>query len=144
MRGSLILIFLLLLPGMEVYTLFRFFESAPWLALAYLCAAGAVGWLLMRVAKVGVAETVRRLVEQRGRPAALLIFGKMWAVGALLFFPGYITDCLALALLLLPGGIFSGGKNRGGGESENGSGEKRRRVVEVEGRVERVGSDDRA
>ena len=126
---------------MEVYTLFRFFESAPWLALAYLCAAGGIGWLLMRVAKVGVAETVRRLVEQRGRPAALLVFGKMWAVGALLFFPGYITDCLALALLLLPGGIFSGGKNRGGGESENGSSGKPRRVVEVEGRVD---SDDRA
>ena len=124
---------------MEVYTLFRFFESAPWTALAYFCAATAAGWLLMRAAKIGLAETIRRLVEERGRPAALLAFGKMWAVGALLFFPGYITDFLALSLLLLPGGIFLQDDNRAkrpGPEAGSRPGQGKRRIVDIEGRVE--------
>lgn len=126
------MIFLLLLPGMEVYTLFRFFESAPLAAGFYLLAATALGWLMMRAAKVGLAETIRRLTQQGGRPGALLVFGKLWAMGALLFFPGYITDCMALFLLLLPGGLFGGND-----EGENKTDSKRmggRRIVDVEGR----------
>lgn len=123
------MIFLLLLPGAEVYTLFRFFESAPLAAFCYLLAACGIGWLLMRAAKVGFFETVRILMERGGHPGALLTFSKIWVVGGLLFFPGYITDLLALALLFYP--ADDSGKN-GGGEKRQSAG----RVVEIQGRVE--------
>ena len=112
---------------MEVYTLFRFFESAPLPAALYLLAAAGGGWLMMRAAKVGVSETVRRLAEQGGNPGGLLVFGKMWAMGALLFFPGYITDVLALLLLAAPGGFFPDQNNKRGDGREN-------RITEIHGR----------
>lgn len=124
------MIFLLLLPGAEVYTLFQFFASAPLWASLYLLAATGLGWLMVRAAKVGFAETLRRLADGVGRgesPRALFVFGKMWAVGALLFFPGYITDFIALLFLLTPNVVFRGESRR-----ENEAGEKR--VVDVEGR----------
>ena len=130
MRATLLLIFLLLLPGAEVYTLFQFFASAPLWASLYLLTATGVGWLLVRAAKVGFAETLRRLADGVGRgesPRALFVFGKLWAVGALLFFPGYITDFIALLLLLTPGVVFREERRRGGGTG----GEK---IVDVEGR----------
>ena len=105
---------------MEVYTLFRFFESAPLFAALYLLLATGGGWLMMRAAKVGLSETIRRLTQQGGNPGGLLIFGKMWAMGALLFFPGYITDFLALLLLAAPGRVF-GDKNK-------------KRITEIQGR----------
>ena len=112
---------------MEVYTLFRFFESAPLPAGLYLLAATGGGWLMMRAAKVGLAETVRRLTERGGGPGGLLVFGKMWAMGALLFFPGYITDVLALLLLAAPGGFFPDQNRRGRGGRDKG-------ITEIHGR----------
>ena len=111
---------------MEVYTLFRFFESAPAAAGLYLLVVTGLGWLMMRAAKVGFAETIHRLTRRGGGPGALLVFGKLWAMGALLFFPGYITDFIALILALLPGGFFGGNDRRGGGKSG--------RIVDIEGR----------
>lgn len=153
MRCALLLVALLLLPGMEVYTLFGFFESAPLAAALYLAAAAGGGWLLMRAAKVGVAETLRRFGAEGGRPGALLLFGKLWTMGALLFFPGYITDALALLLLAAPGSFFPD-KNarRNDGENEwdevdgreewdendgRGGGKGRRAILEIEGREEK-------
>ena len=102
---------------MEVYTLFQFFANAPLLASLYLLAATGLGWLMVRAAKVGFAETLRRLADGVGRgesPRALFVFGKMWAVGALLFFPGYITDCIALVVAFDAGRCFPRGESARG------------------------------
>ena len=111
---------------MEVYTLFRFFESAPLAAGLYLLFVTGLGWLMMRAAKAGFAEIFRRLTRQGGHPGALLVFGKLWVMGALLFFPGYVTDFIALMLALLPGGLFGARDGRGGGKGG--------RVVDIAGR----------
>ena len=89
----------------------EFFASAPVAAGLWLVATLAGGWVLMRAAKIGLAETIRRVAESGGRPGGLLVFGKLWAVGALLFFPGLITDAVAAALMILPGGLFRGGES---------------------------------
>ncbi len=65
----------------------------------------------MRRAKAGFREVVSQM---RGGASldAILKFGKLWLVGALLFFPGVISDVLAILALLLPGRIFSAKTNQ--------------------------------
>lgn len=92
---------------MEVYLLFNWIADAPLPALAYLAAVTALGFVCVKIAKVGFAEFLRQLAAARrgdinaegGR--ILLGLGKMWVVGVLLIFPGYLTDLAAAAVWLL-------------------------------------------
>ena len=65
----------------------------------------------MRRAKAGFREVVSQMRDGASLDA-ILKFGKLWLVGALLFFPGVISDALAILALLLPGRIFSAKKNQ--------------------------------
>lgn len=115
----LVLIFaLLLLPGAEIYLLFEWFGEAPGWALAYLALTAAAGLFLMRIARVGFGEMARRWAQTQsaGRvsPWAFVLFGKMWFVGLLLTFPGYITDFIALCVILA--GLFAAPKGENNGD----------------------------
>lgn len=99
----LILFFLILLPSMEVYLLFSWIGESPAVAVPYLVLSSGAGFACLFWAKAGLRELLPRLRDARagGEVRALLYIGKMWLVGALLLFPGYLTDVAAGLLLLL-------------------------------------------
>ncbi|MGI9338038.1 MAG: FxsA family protein [Gammaproteobacteria bacterium] len=97
----LLLIFgFLLLPGAEVYLLFDWFGDAPGWALAYLVLTSAAGVFLMRLARAGFGAILQGW-SQRSSPLSFILLGKMWLVGALLLFPGYLTDGIALMVIII-------------------------------------------
>ncbi|MGI9298018.1 MAG: FxsA family protein [Gammaproteobacteria bacterium] len=96
------LIVLLLAPPLDIFLAVRWLFLSPWTAAAYLAATAAVGALLMKFAKIGVGEAANMLRAGNAPPVAVAGFLKMWLVGALLFFPGYLSDVLAAGALLLP------------------------------------------
>lgn len=65
----------------------------------------AAGAFCIMLAKAGMGEVLARLREvNRGNVRSLLLFGRLWVAGVLLLFPGYLTDILALLVLLAPSG----------------------------------------
>ena len=111
---------------MEVYLLFSWIGDAPVPALLYLSLSTVAGVACMRLAKAGMRDIFARLRGAAGITEAggLLTLGKLWFVGALLLFPGYLTDIAAVLILLLVGG---GGKpDRKDGQDD---------MVEVRGRL---------
>ena len=111
MHPAFILLALLFFPAVEVYLLFRWLESDPVFASLWLACATLGGLYLVRRAKAGFREVVSQMRDGASLDA-ILKFGKLWLVGALLFFPGVISDALAILALLLPGRIFSAKKNQ--------------------------------
>jgi len=103
------LFLIILLPSMEVYLLFSWIADAPFFALPYLAATILLGFVCMGVAKIGVADIIQHVTQtRRGEllpesTRALLALGKMWVIGVLLIFPGYLTDILAVLIWLLAG-----------------------------------------
>lgn len=96
------LIVLLLAPLLDIILALRWLFESPAAAGLYLAAAAVLGVLMMKFAKIGVSEAMRLLRDKRTNFTTVIGFAKMWAIGALLFFPGFLSDGLALCLLLLP------------------------------------------
>ena len=94
------IIVVLVLPFAELYFFFGWIESSPAVALSYMGLTMAAGVFCMRFAKAGFGEFLRRARHERVSPLALLLFGKLWLAGALLFFPGVMSDVLAAAMWL--------------------------------------------
>lgn len=122
-----ILIICAVLPAVEVYLLFSWLETSWAVALSYTAATMLAGIICMKTAKTGFAEFFLQLRGGTPNLRALLLFGKMWIIGALLFFPGYLTDILAACVFLA--GI-GGGRGGGDGRGGDGGGDT---VLEVEG-----------
>ena len=108
----LFLIVLLLAPLLEIYLAMRWLFSSPLAAGLYLAGAAIIGALLMKFAKIGVREAMRMLSDGGAPIGAAISFIKIWLAGALLFFPGYITDALAILILLLPSPRTSHSRSR--------------------------------
>ncbi len=103
MRGFLILSILLAFPVLEIFTLVQLADSFGWWVLAWVLFAGLWGVLLMREA--GMSAPLRLLAAlQSGQTLGVsLWYGFIPVIaGALLVFPGVISDVLAMVLLLLP------------------------------------------
>lgn len=102
--APLLLISLILLPSMEVYLFLSWIGESPVVALLYLAATMFLGVVCIRLAKLGLGEAlVRARHLGAGDAGILLTFGKLWIVGILFFFPGYITDIIALWVWLFTG-----------------------------------------
>ena len=88
---------------MEVYLLFGWIKDSPAPALTYLAAGTALGVVFLRRAKAGFREILPRLrgEAERREVRQLLQLGRLWFIGALLLFPGYLTDIAALGIWLL-------------------------------------------
>ncbi len=97
------LIILLFMPLADIVLALRWIFSS-WAGGLYFLAAAAVGALMMKFAKIGFGAALRLLRDKEVPPAAIAGFAKIWVAGALLFFPGYLTDALAVCVLLLPVG----------------------------------------
>ena len=104
MRLPLILIFLLLLPLLEIagfVLVGRQIGVLPTLGL--VIATGIAGTILLRVQGFGVMSRIRTELEAGRNPGRELAHGVMvMAAGILLLIPGFVTDILGILLFLPP------------------------------------------
>ena len=98
---SFIPLLVIIFPFAELYLFFRWLEASPIIALLYMLATMAAGVGCIKLAKVGILEFLRRARDGGTNKRAIILFGKLWIIGILLFFPGYLTDLVAAAVWLL-------------------------------------------
>jgi UPF0716 protein FxsA len=104
---KIIIIFLILLPGLELAGIIYFFNLYGWWFLFYLISIAILGWQLIREEKANALSKLTGLMSKGGNPAqAIMGSAKNFLAGILFLFPGVITDVFGL-LILLQGGKVS-------------------------------------
>jgi UPF0716 protein FxsA len=100
----MILLFGLLLPPAELLLLSLVADRFGWLAVVAACAAGVViGQGLLRWRGRVFLREAQAAVQQDRLPTQAILGGIAWYVAGILFIvPGFITDLLALLILLPP------------------------------------------
>ena len=104
MRLRWMVLLALLFPALEAMGIFWFAARIGWWVVVWLVLAALAGLTLIRFERA--AWSMRLLSTlQTGQPlgASLFASGRVFIAGALLLFPGFISDILAVILLLLPG-----------------------------------------
>lgn len=105
MRLSGLLVLLILAwPILEIATFIAVGGQIGLLpTLALVLAAGAIGVLVVRMQGLRLLTSMRADIEAGRLPAGKMVRGAMIALAGLLFLlPGFLTDIIALALLLPP------------------------------------------
>jgi UPF0716 protein FxsA len=103
MRLLLLLIILLAFPALELVLLVELAGMYGWWVLAYVIFSALLGWLLIKGERLVAIARIFQTVQNGEHPIfALLSSAKTLAAGALLIFPGVISDILALLLLIFP------------------------------------------
>jgi UPF0716 protein FxsA len=101
---KIIIIFLILLPGLELAGIIYFFNLYGWWFLLYLILVAILGWLLIKEEKVNALSKLTSLISKGSNPAeAIMGSAKNVLAGVLFVFPGVITDIFGL-LILFKGG----------------------------------------
>lgn len=103
MLGLLLLLFVVV-PVVELYFIVQVAGSIGALeTIALLIVISVVGTWLAKVAGFGVLNRFRRTVAQGKVPSAELVDGALvLAAGALMILPGFVSDIVAIVLLLPP------------------------------------------
>ncbi|WP_333840512.1 FxsA family protein [Pelomicrobium sp.] len=100
---TLLLLALLAFPLLEIWGLVQLGQALGGWILLPLALSAFVGWALIRGERRLFAQ---RLEQARAQGdmllCALLDSGRQFLAGALLLFPGVVSDLLALLVLLLP------------------------------------------
>lgn len=100
---ALVLLFVLLFPAMEIYTLFQVADVIGWWLLAWLIFGVVAGRFLIKGESVAMLGRLARTAQSGQSPfAALWKTGRTMLAGVLLIFPGVLSDVIALILLLWP------------------------------------------
>lgn len=94
--------------------LFSWLSDSPGRAIAYLLLTSVVGVLLMKAARAGFGAIMRGF-SRNASPWSFILLGKMWFAGALLLFPGYLTDIIALLIIIAGMFVAAPSKDNGGG-----------------------------
>ena len=104
MRFGWIVLLLLSFPVLEAIGIFWAASAiGAWVLLLLLLAAVA-GIALIRVERVAWGARLMFSMQSGAHPlASLFATGRILLAGGLLVFPGFISDALALVLLLIPG-----------------------------------------
>ena len=105
MRFSWIVLLLLSFPVLEAIGIFWVASAigGGWVLL-WLLLAAVVGVMLIRVERVAWGARMVFSVQSGANPlASLFASGRILLAGGLLVFPGFISDVIALVLLLIPG-----------------------------------------
>tara|TARA_B100001173_G_C15856889_1_gene491252 strand:+ start:427 stop:837 length:411 start_codon:yes stop_codon:yes gene_type:complete len=103
---KVIIIFLILLPGLELAGIIYFFNLYGWWFLLYLTLVAILGWKLIKEEKANAFSKLTSLISKGGNPAeAIMGSAKNLLAGVLFLFPGVITDIFGLLIL------FKGGSN---------------------------------
>jgi len=104
MRFSWIVLLLLSFPVLEAIGIFWAARFIGGWVLLWLLLAGVAGVMLIRVERVAWGARLLFSVQSGANPlASLFASGRILLAGGLLVFPGFISDVLALVLMLMPG-----------------------------------------
>jgi len=104
MRFSWIVLLLLSFPVLEAIGIFWVASAIGGWVLLWLLLAAIAGVMLIRVERVAWSARLLFSVQSGAHPlGALFASGRILLAGGLLVFPGFISDAIALVLLLTPG-----------------------------------------
>lgn len=104
MRFGWIVLLMLSFPVMEAIGIFWVADAIGGWVLLWLLLAAMAGVLLIRMERVVWGARLLFSVQSGVHPlAALFASGRILLAGGLLVFPGFISDAIALGLLLIPG-----------------------------------------
>ncbi|MBW8329631.1 MAG: FxsA family protein [Thiobacillus sp.] len=104
MRFGWIVLLLLSFPVLEAIGIFWVADAIGGWVLLWLLLAAVAGVMLIRVERLAWGARLLFSVQSGAHPlAALFASGRMLLAGGLLVFPGFISDAIALVLLLIPG-----------------------------------------
>ena len=104
MRFSWIVLLLLSFPVLEAIGIFWVASAIGGWVLLWLLLAAVIGVSLIRVERVAWSARMLFSVQSGAHPLASLFYSsRILLAGGLLVFPGFISDLLALILLLVPG-----------------------------------------
>ena len=104
MRFSWIVLLLLSFPVLEAIGIFWAARHIGGWVLVWLVLAAVAGVMLIRVERVAWGARLLFSVQSGANPlASLFASGRILLAGGLLVFPGFISDVLALVLVLMPG-----------------------------------------
>jgi UPF0716 protein FxsA len=103
MRPLLLLIVLLTFPALEIYLLFKAGEIIGLWVLAWLAITFVAGWTLIAQERLAFLPRLMESAASGSPFSALLNSSRLMLAGFLLMFPGFISDIMALVLLMLPG-----------------------------------------
>lgn len=104
MRFGWIVLLLLSFPVLEAIGIFWAASAIGGWVLLWLLLAAVAGVMLIRVERVAWGARLLFSVQAGTHPlAALFASGRILLAGGLLVFPGFISDAIALVLLLIPG-----------------------------------------
>ena len=103
MRVSWIVLLLLSFPVLEAIGIFWAASFIGGWVLLWLLLAAMAGIMLIRVERVAWGARMLFSVQSGANPlASLFASGRILLAGGLLVFPGFISDVLALVLVLMP------------------------------------------
>ena len=104
MRFGWIVLLLLSFPVLEAIGIFWAASAIGAWVLLWLLLAAVAGIALIRVERVAWGARLLFSVQSGANPlASLFATGRILLAGGLLVFPGFISDAIALVLLLIPG-----------------------------------------
>jgi UPF0716 protein FxsA len=104
MRFGWIVLLMLSFPVLEAIGIFWVADAIGSWVLLWLLLAAIAGVMLIRVERVAWGARLLFSVQSGAHPlTALFASGRMLLAGGLLVFPGFISDAIALGLLLIPG-----------------------------------------
>lgn len=104
MRFSWIVLLMLSFPVLEAIGIFWVASAIGGWVLLWLLLSAVAGIMLIRVERVAWGARMLFSVQSGAHPLASLFYsGRILLAGGLLVFPGFLSDILALILLLIPG-----------------------------------------
>ncbi|MBI1283180.1 MAG: FxsA protein [Thiobacillus sp.] len=104
MRFSWIVLLMLSFPVLEAIGIFWAASVVGGWVLLWLLLAAVAGVMLIRVERVVWGARLMFSMQSGENPlASLFASGRILLAGGLLVFPGFISDVIALVLLLIPG-----------------------------------------
>jgi UPF0716 protein FxsA len=99
----LFILFLIALPFIEIWGLFKFGGLYGWWFLGYIIIMAILGWQLIQDEKLLVIPKLMALIAQGGNLfSGILGSAKNLLAGVLFLFPGVFTDIIGIILLLIP------------------------------------------
>ena len=104
MRFGWIVLLLLSFPVLEAVGIFWMADVIGGWVLLWLLLAAVAGVMLIRVERVAWGARLLFSIQSGAHPlATIFASGRMLIAGGLLIFPGFISDAIALGMLLVPG-----------------------------------------
>jgi UPF0716 protein FxsA len=102
MRYLLLLMFLTF-PVLEIYTLLQLARELHWWLAAWLVFAALAGIALIKETRFAMLGRFNAALQEGRFPLGELMHSaRSFMAGALLIFPGLVSDLIALTILLMP------------------------------------------